>query len=401
MKNIGDQLNHYVHSGVQRLKRLPAQVLEHIPNDCVQLGSQGHDHDVLRLRAAHLQRVNRPDGMETRPATAREFQVQRDREFFHNHRAALQGGQNWAGRGWNGQLHLRPHSSQAADMMMAIDRTTRIEAAPLHYLAGEIQGGGETLKDTARLAQSVAQPFTTLQSQIESDAGKALDHFRQDSAQITVDAVHQAGNDFLEAQNEPNRGGRATGKVGANILLAAMPLPLPKRLFRLRGLTADAPKGAPELGPYPNRIWRPHPNHTRPSKPPGGKPGGTMEPFEPKDLEKLRSQKRQLESAELMADRGFDISHRPQSEVKGVKNPDFEIEGAPFDNYAPKTSQPDRMRVAIQTKVKEQQTRRVVVNLDDSPITPAELQQVLLGRRIKGLEEVITIRQGEIEHIYP
>ena len=145
-------------------------------------------------------------------------------------------------------------------MMLAIDRTTRVESAPLHYMAGEIQGGAETLQDTARLAKTVAQPFTTLQTLMESDAGKALDHFRQNSAQITVDAVHQAGSDFLQAKNDPNHGGRATGKLSTNILLAAAPLPVPSRLFRLRGaaeLAADAPKGAPELGPFPNKLRKP------------------------------------------------------------------------------------------------------------------------------------------------
>lgn len=181
MSSIGDQIHNVVHRGVERLKRLPAQVLQHIPSDQVQLGPQGHDHDVLRLRSVYLQQKSRAE-METRPMTAREAQVQRDREFFHAHRGQLHNGQNWA----------------------------------------------ETLKDTAQLAKTLAQPFTTLQNLVESDAGQALDHFRQNSAQITVDAVHQAGSDFLEAQNDPNKGGRATGKVGANILLAVMPLPIPK-----------------------------------------------------------------------------------------------------------------------------------------------------------------------------
>jgi len=396
-----DKFNQIVHQGVGRLRNLPGQVLQHLPQptDQVQLGGDGRDQDVLRMRA-----LSRPDCMDVRPMSPRETQAQRDREFFHAHRGEVQGGQNWAMRGRDGNLHLREHSWPAADMMMAVDSATRVEAQPLHYMAGELAGGAETLKETARAVNAVAQPFTTVQSLLDSDAGKSLDHFRQNSAQITVDAVHQAGSNFLDAQNEPNRGGRATGKLGASILLAATPMPVPSRLFRLRGaaeVAAEVPKGVPELGAYPSKTWRTHPNHTRPSGTPGGKPGGTMEPFEPKDPEKFRAQTRQLESAETMADRGFQTNHRPQSKVDGVKNPDFEIEGKPFDNYAPKTHNPDKIRIAIQRKVRDGQTKRVVVNLDDSPLSAAELQQKLLSRRIKGLEEVITIRQGEIEHIYP
>jgi hypothetical protein len=52
------------------------------------------------------------------------------------------------------------------------------------------------------MAKAVAQPFTSLQGFLDSDAGQALEHFRENSAQITVDTIHQAGSDFLEAQNE-------------------------------------------------------------------------------------------------------------------------------------------------------------------------------------------------------
>ena len=400
MSSIGDQFHRVVHNGVERLKRLPAQVLQHIPTDQVQLAqSQGKDHDVMRLRSAYLQQTSRPDGMEMRPATAREIQLQNDREFFHAHRDQLQG-QNWAQRGRDGQLHLREHSSKAADMMMAIDQTTRVEAAPLHYMAGELQGGAETIKDTARLAKTVAQPFTTLQSLVESDAGKALDHFRQNSAQITVDAVHQAGSDFLAAQNDPNKGGRATGKLGTNILLAAMPMPVPRRLIGLRGLAADAPKGIPELGPYPNKIWRFHPEHTRPTRPQGSVPRGAPEKLPPKCAETARSIQRQNESADLLASRGYDVERLDQ--IPNQKSPDFQIEGRIFDNYAPRRGSARNMASDIyKEKILGGQTERVVVNLDDSPLGIAALKEQLQTWPIDGLKEVIAIRKGVIEHIYP
>jgi hypothetical protein len=403
MSSIGDQFSHFVHQGVQRFKHLPTQLLQHIPTDQVQLGPQAHDQDVMRLRGAYLQQTSRPDGMEMRPATAREIQVQRDREFFQNNRGALQGGQNWAMRGQDGQLHLREHSSKAADMMMAIDRTTRVEAAPLHYMAGEIQGGAETLQDTVRLVKTVAQPFTTLQSAMDSGAGKALDHFRENSAQITVDAVHQAGSDFIEAQNDPNRGGRATGKLGANILLAATPIPVPSRLFRLRGaaeLAADAPKGAPDLGPFPNKVWRTHFEHTRPTGSLGGVPEGEMEKISKNCAETARSQIRQKESADLLAARAYKVKHLRDSTKRLGSRPDFVIEGKVFDNYAPTSNKLTHISEQISKKMPKQ-AQRIVLNLDDCPLSVQEIEDYLQANRIPKLEEVITIQRGNIQHIYP
>ena len=400
MTSIGDQLTHLVHQGVQRLKNLPTQVLQHLPSDQVQLGPRGHDHDVLRLRSAYLQQTVRPDAMEMRPATAREIQVQKDREFFHNHRSALSDNQHWAMRGQDGQLHLREHSSQAADIMQAIDHTTRVEAAPLHYLAGEIKGGAEAIQDTARMAKTVAQPFTTLQTLVNSDAGKALDHFRQNSAQITVGAVHQAGSDFLQAQNDPDKGGRATGKLGANIVLSAMPLPMPKRLIGVRGLAAEAPKGVPELGPFPNKIWRTHFEHTRPTGSLGGLPAGEMEKIPQNCAETARSLMRQKESAELLAARGYKVKHLRDSTRTPGSRPDFEVEGKIFDNYAPKSAKLEHISEQIAKKMPKQ-AQRIVLNLDDCPLSVQAIEEYLQTNRISNLKEVITIRQGNIQHIYP
>jgi hypothetical protein len=171
--------------------------------------------------------------------------------------------------------------------------------------------------------------------------------------------------------------------------------------FQITGTASDAPAGRPNPGVYPSERRRIHPQHTRPTGPLGAKPGGKMEPLEPKDPDKYRAQLRQLDSANLLAARGYRIDHRQQSQLPGVKNPDFTIEGKPFDNYAPSSGDLDHLRTKLQKKVKSGQTRRVVVNLDDSPVRAAELQQRLLSRPVRDLEEVITIRRGEIEHIYP
>ena len=150
------------------------------------------------------------------------------------------------------------------------------------------------------------------------------------------------------------------------------------------------------------KVWRHHPNHTRPTGVIGGKPGGVMEPLEYKDPRKLRAQLRQLEAAELMADRGFLIEHNPASHVPGVRNPDYLLEGIRVDHYSPTAPSSVQVYEGIVNKVvRKQQASRVVVNLDDCPVSVRELQKELLSKPIQGLEEVITIRAGEIEHIYP
>jgi hypothetical protein len=246
------------------------------------------------------------------------------------------------------------------------------------------------------LGKACLQPFTTAQSVLDSGAGKALKNFSEHS----TEAVETSARDFLDAQNDPDRGGQATGKLLTNLGLAVAPLPIPKRLWGLK-MAEEAPKTPPELGGFPSKTWRTHFNQTRPTGQVGGKPEGIMEPLAVKDPVKLRAQIRQQESADLLAERGYKIRHRDQSEILGQKNPDYEMEGKIFDHYAPTSNNPDQIRKTLSKKFKEGQTCRAVVNLDGSPFTAAEVRQQLLARPVRGMQEVITIRLGEVEHIYP
>ncbi|MBT9586007.1 hypothetical protein IV102_21885 [bacterium] len=97
----------------------------------------------------------------------------------------------------------------------------------------------------------------------------------------------------------------------------------------------------------------------------------------------------------------YEIRHRQQSEILGEKNPDYEMEAKIFDHYAPTSNNPDQIRKTLSKKFKKGQTSRAVVNLDGSPFTAAEVRQQLLARPVRGMQEVITIRLGEVEHIYP
>ena len=91
------------------------------------------------------------------------------------------------------------------------------------------------------------------------------------------------------------------------------------------------------------------------------------------------------------------------AELNANADPDYLIEGKIFDNYAPSREKSlDRMRNAISKKVKGQQTRNVVVNLNDSPIEPGELRDMLLDRKaITDIESVIVVKGNRIIQIVP
>jgi len=86
------------------------------------------------------------------------------------------------------------------------------------------------------------------------------------------------------------------------------------------------PKPAP--GSFPTR--------TRATGPKGGKPTGKRPNIPPSaSPAHKRGIRRERESAERLADEGYRVKHLEAGTTKGVKNPDFEIEGKVFDNYAP------------------------------------------------------------------
>lgn len=394
--SLAGQLTQAINRGVKRIEALPRQLLASLPRD----GFHARQIDPHLDQQAQLKQL------------ARQRQVNNDQAFFREHRSEIQKGQTWAGRGKDGQLHLLPHSSMSADMMMAVDRTTRIENAPGQYLRGEIEGGGQAIKSSVKavvdLGVAAAHPQRTFENLQKNHAGEALLKFSRNSERIVLKATGESLQAFCDAQHNPREGGRATGSLGANLVLAAVPLPIPSRLSRFKGLgqvvevVEHGPKAPPNPGPYPMKIWRHHPNHTPPTGSTGGKPGGIMEALEPRNPRKLRAQIRQAESADLMAKRGYRIEHNPQVSTPGVRNPDYLLEGKLTDHYAPTAPTSTEVYDGIVNKaVVKKQAPRIIVNLADCPVSVQELQKELLRRPIDSLEEVITIQAGEIEHIYP
>lgn len=160
---------------------------------------------------------------------------------------------------------------------------------------------------------------------------------------------------------------------------------------------ADAKAAQPTLPVKPSR--------TQPSGPRnlGAKPKGPV-PEVPKNEspENKAAYKRQVESAETLSKEGYDTEHIPPSKIKGEKTADYKIEGKDFDNYAPSSSRPDNIWSNVKGKVDAGQTRRVLLNLDDAPnVTADQLRTLSVSKPIKGLEEIIVIKNGEITHLFP
>ena len=154
------------------------------------------------------------------------------------------------------------------------------------------------------------------------------------------------------------------------------------------------PKLAPEEG-------IPSPGRTKPTGQPGGKPTGKPKKILPQDdVPTQRSLARENDSAIKLADKGYKVEQL--GEVKGQKSPDYLIEGKPFDCKAPETARPRNAASEIDQAVNvKKQADRIVLNLEDSPISPEAMKQQLTRYPIDNLKEVIAIKNGEIIPLWP
>lgn len=154
------------------------------------------------------------------------------------------------------------------------------------------------------------------------------------------------------------------------------------------------------------RGMKAYADRTKPTRPKGSSPKGDYEP-EIGSSETKRSIRRQNESADTLAGEGFDLEMLPKQrdangvEIPGVKNPDFKIDGKEFDAYSPKTGNPSQIRKKMSEKVSTGQADRIVLNLDDSPVEVDRVRDYLSVNPINGLEELVTIKNGEIRQLFP
>lgn len=134
---------------------------------------------------------------------------------------------------------------------------------------------------------------------------------------------------------------------------------------------------------------------------PSATPRGTPTKRNPKDqaASSVRGYGRENESAQTLARNGYDVEQNPV--VDGPKRPDYRIEGEIFDNYAPSTPRPRNIWKEVVRKVDEEQTERVVLNLDDSPVDLDALTAQFAAWPIEGLQEVLVVRGEQVIHFYP
>ena len=112
-----------------------------------------------------------------------------------------------------------------------------------------------------------------------------------------------------------------------------------------------------------------------------------------KHPENLRSAQRENESARILADNGYDVEQRPAPLNR--KKPDYKLNGEYADCYAPSTDNVRNIRDTIVRKVNEGQADRIVLNLDDSPVTLEAMKKHLSENPIAGMKELIIIKGGK------
>ncbi|MET8539877.1 putative T7SS-secreted protein [Kitasatospora sp. NPDC004799] len=145
------------------------------------------------------------------------------------------------------------------------------------------------------------------------------------------------------------------------------------------------------------------PTGTRPSgtPDPAAKPGGRVTNI-PKnaDATTVRSLSRENESAEILAKNGYKVEQNPN--VPGAKNPDYRVEGEIMDCMSPATDRPINVTSEMQKKINKGQADRIVLNMQDSPLSQADILQALKDKPVNGLKEVKVIdKSGNVVHLYP
>jgi len=104
-----------------------------------------------------------------------------------------------------------------------------------------------------------------------------------------------------------------------------------------------------------------------------------------------RSIRRENESAELLADKGYNVLQNPA--VAGPKKPDYLINGEIYDPYAPSTNIPRNIWSEVKEKVVKGQANNIVISLKDSIVEEEALRIQFEAWPIDGLGEVIIIRK--------
>jgi hypothetical protein len=151
-------------------------------------------------------------------------------------------------------------------------------------------------------------------------------------------------------------------------------------------------------------------------RPLGGKPTGRPTYIRPReDRDVKRSLERENDTASILADQGYQVQQNPTpTEIatarqatgdtgRSTSKPDYLVEGRVFDCYAPADGKSVRnIWSEVSAKVEDQQTQRVVVNLQDWNRDPTALREQFAAWPIDGLKEVKAVTPDRrIVQIWP
>jgi uncharacterized protein YukE len=172
-------------------------------------------------------------------------------------------------------------------------------------------------------------------------------------------------------------------------------------LERLRGLAGRMGDAIEAIKKLLTRLRSRGDGLTTPSgaPDPGRKPRGDRTAAHPTRL-KDKPLRRENESADVLAQNGYDVEQNPPTKPNG-KNPDYLIEGEYFDNYAPQTDNLDNIRRKLSEKVSGDQAERLVLNLDDTSRSMADIADMLRRKPIANLKQILVVQDGAVVPFFP
>ncbi|BCJ52130.1 hypothetical protein Asp14428_36050 [Actinoplanes sp. NBRC 14428] len=187
--------------------------------------------------------------------------------------------------------------------------------------------------------------------------------------------------------------------------------PTPASIHEAHETTAaEAQAGRATRASHPNPLITPNTGH------PGGTPDGRPTRIDPHQrAEARRSLERENSAAEILANRGYQIRQNPTPDEvaqarrdagdagRSTADPDYLLEGRVFDCYSPKERTSVRnVWSAVEAKVQDGQTQRVVVNLQDWRGDLSALHQQFASWPVENLKEVKAITaDGDIIQLIP
>ncbi|MEU6246547.1 hypothetical protein [Glycomyces sp. NPDC047010] len=261
-------------------------------------------------------------------------------------------------------------------------------------LLSELIAQLNALSEQNREAQA---ELSSAHDQIEGALGQVRDATIDSSNPLVAEGIGQwqAGLDKLDEA-------RALMAAGDQSMSAYIAGPLLGGGSRSGG---GNPPGAPPTAAPPPAPEPSHGDVTRPrfAPDPDRRPSGP-----PTELQGTASNKEDLrrenEAAKVLAEAGYDIEQNPATTSSG-KNPDYLIQGEIWDCYSPRGSSTRTIHTAIREKVgrggEDQQADRIVLNLDASGASPAEIRARLERSPIRRLREIKIVKGGKVTQFYP